>query len=122
LISIDCLQEDFKMKNIIITSAAIVVLGMGVSFGANATVCLKSTLCVVADSTTDYIVDGFSLQLSTGVALTYVQSATAVGVGTFHPKGNSGFAGISSGGQIIECGTAAAMPTVVSSGSGATGC
>jgi hypothetical protein len=118
----------FNMKKIILATAAAAAFGLSAAASAADQACGAGTLCVVAAGTaTDYITERFNLQLSPGVALTYVQSATAVGVGTFHPKGNSGFAGTSAGGQIIACGVAAdgaapVMPTVVSSNSGATGC
>ena len=113
------------MKKIILATAAAAAFGL--SAAASATDCGAGTLCAVTGASDAYITENFNLQLSPGVALTYEQSTTAVGVGTFHPKGNSGFAGTSAGGQIIPCGIAAdgeapVMPTVVSSGSGATGC
>lgn len=109
------------MKKFIIATAAVAAFSL--SAGVSADECDAGTLCEVEDSATDFIAEGFDLQLSTGVALEYVQSTTAVGVGTFHAKGNSAFAGTSEGGQIIPCGEKPPeMPTVVSSGSGATGC
>jgi hypothetical protein len=113
------------MKKIILATAAAAAFGL--SAAASATDCTAGTLCEVTGDSAEYITEDFNLQLSPGVALEYVQSANAVGVGTFHSKGNSGFAGTSAGGQIIACGVAAdgaapVMPTVVSSGSGATGC
>jgi opacity protein-like surface antigen len=116
------------MKKIILATAAAAAFGLSAAASAADQTCGAGTLCVVAAGTvTDFIQDGFSLQLSTGVSLGYVQDARAVGVGTFHPKGNSGFAGTSAGGQIIECGVVASgvspvLPTIVASGSGATGC
>jgi hypothetical protein len=103
------------------TSAAL-MLSTGL-MAAAADECDAGTLCVVEDGdATVYVQDGFSLQLSPGVTLGYSQSATAIGVVSVHPKGNSGFAGISDGGQIIPCGDASDLPTVTSSLSGATGC
>jgi hypothetical protein len=118
----------FNMKKIILATAAAAAFGLSTTALAADQTCASGTLCVVAAGTaTDFIQDAFNLQLSTGVTLRYVQDARAVGVGTFHPKGNSGFAGTSAGGQIIECGVVTAgsspvLPTVVASGSGATGC
>jgi hypothetical protein len=124
------IQEDLTMKKIIKATLAVATTSAALMLSANTMAaasanCGAGTLCEVTVTTpvpTEYIQEGFALQLSPGVALNWVQSATAVGVGAFHPKGNSGFAGISNGGQIIDCGTTAAMPTVTSSLSGATGC
>jgi uncharacterized protein YycO len=113
------------MKKMILATAAVAAFGL--SAGVSATSCAVGSLCSVTGATANYIQDSFNLQLSSGVTLDYVQSANAVGVGTFHAKGNSGFAGISNGGQIIPCkfpagAAAVTMPTVTSSGSGASDC
>jgi hypothetical protein len=114
------------MKKMILATAAVAAFGL--SAGASSTSpCAAGSECTVTGASTNYVQDSFALQLSSGVSLAYVQSANAVGVGTFHAKGNSGFAGISNGGQIIPCkfpasGAAVTRPTVTSSGVGASDC
>jgi hypothetical protein len=122
------IQEDLTMKKIIkatlavATTSAALMLSAG-SMAALTGACGAGDVCSVSDGdATSYVQDAFDLQLSPGVALSYSQSSTAIGVVSFHPKGSSGFAGISNGGQIIECGDASAIPTVTSSIYGASDC